>query len=120
MDDKKIYWSISEVSAKFGVEQSVLRFWEKEFSVLCPIKNRGGARSYQKKDLETVEKIKYLLYDECLTTKGAVKKMDHLKGISLEAYKRLQNIVFNKTFIRDLEAFNKKLLELTAENHGLL
>jgi DNA-binding transcriptional MerR regulator len=109
MDEKKIYWSIREVAEILEVEQSILRFWEKEFSVLKPAKNRGGNRSYQRKDIDIAQKIKHLLYEECLTIKGAIKKMKKLKSISLESYINMQDLVLNKDFLHDFEKFQEKL-----------
>jgi DNA-binding transcriptional MerR regulator len=76
--DEKLYYSISEVSRITGLEQYVLRFWEKEFPMLKPKKNRGGNRIYQKHDIEMVERIKQLLYKENYTIEGA---RNRLKGI---------------------------------------
>ena len=112
MDGKKIYWSISEVAEILSVEPSILRFWEKEFSVLSPAKNRGGNRTYQKKDIEIAQKIKYLLYEECLTAKGAIKKMKKLKSIPLENYIKLQNLIFDKEFLLDFEKFCEDLAKM--------
>lgn len=67
----KLYYSISEVSGITGIKQYVLRFWEKEFSDLKPKKNRAGNRTYQLKDIELVNRIKNLLYEEGFTIEGA-------------------------------------------------
>ena len=53
----KLYYSISEVSQITELEQYVLRYWEKEFSVLKPKKNRGGNRTYTQKDIELINRI---------------------------------------------------------------
>ena len=58
-----------------GVEQHVLRFWETEFKDLAPRKNRAGRRVYSRKDVETVLRIKELLYDERYTIEGARRKL---------------------------------------------
>jgi DNA-binding transcriptional MerR regulator len=109
MDERKIFWSISEVSEILDVEPNVLRFWEKEFTIFKPSKNSGGNRSYQKKDIEIAQKIKYLLYEECFTLKGAIKKMKKLKSIPLENYKKLQKLVLSKEFSQDFDNFYKNL-----------
>lgn len=69
------YYSIGEVSEKTGVKQSVLRFWEAEFDELAPIKNKFGHRVYTDSDIEMINKIKYALYDEGLTIRGAKSKL---------------------------------------------
>jgi DNA-binding transcriptional MerR regulator len=71
--DEKLYYSISEVARMTGLEAYVLRFWEKEFPMLRPKKNRGGTRYYQKHDIELINQIKHLLYVEHYTIAGARK-----------------------------------------------
>jgi len=69
--EEKMYYSISEVSKMTGLEPYVLRFWEKEFSILKPRKNRGGNRTYTEKDIEIINRIKHLRTKEKLTIPGA-------------------------------------------------
>jgi DNA-binding transcriptional MerR regulator len=68
---EKLYYSIGEVSEKIGQESHVLRYWEEEFDVLNPRKNRAGRRVYTQDDIETVERIRRLLKDEKYTIEGA-------------------------------------------------
>lgn len=74
-DIVKMYYSISEVCEKTGLEPHVLRYWESEFSQLKPKKNRAGNRAYREKDIKLVEYIRTLLYDEKFTISGAKKKL---------------------------------------------
>ena len=53
----------------------VLRYWESEFKLLRPKKNPAGQRLYRRRDLELVQRIKALLYDERLTLEGAKKRL---------------------------------------------
>lgn len=71
----KLFFKIGEVAETAGVEKHVLRFWEQEFDILKPEKNRAGQRLYQKKDVELVLMIKNLLYQEKYTLAGARKKL---------------------------------------------
>ena len=68
---KKLYYSISEVSEMTKLKAYVLRYWETEFSQLNPPKNRAGNRTYRKKDIEIIFKIKDLLYEKKFTIDGA-------------------------------------------------
>ncbi len=68
---KKLYYSISEVCQLTGLKSYVLRYWETEFRELKPPKNRAGNRTYRKKDIDTIIKIKELLYDKKFTIEGA-------------------------------------------------
>jgi len=72
---KKLYYSISEVSELSGLKQYVLRYWETEFSVLRPQKNRAGNRTYRRSDIDIVLKIKDLLYNQKYTIDGARRQL---------------------------------------------
>ncbi len=68
---EKLYYSIGEVSDRVGHEPHVLRYWEQEFEVLSPRKNRAGRRVYTEDDVDVVERIRYLLKEEKYTIEGA-------------------------------------------------
>ena len=70
----KLFYKIGEVSHITGLESYVLRYWETEFPFLHPKKGRGGQRVYLSKDIETVLKIKQMLYEEGFTIAGARKR----------------------------------------------
>lgn len=72
---EKIFFKIGEVCEIVGVQAHVLRYWESEFSMLSPQKNKSGQRSYRRKEVETALKIKQLLYNEMFTIAGARKKL---------------------------------------------
>src|ERR671916_158707 len=72
---EKIFFKIGEVCDLVGVQAHVLRYWETEFSMLSPQKNRSGQRSYRRRDVEIALRIKQLLYDEMFTIAGARKKL---------------------------------------------
>lgn len=68
---EKMYYSIGEVKEITGVEAYVLRFWETEFPSLRPRKSKKGHRTYRKKDIDLILKIKELLYENKFTIPGA-------------------------------------------------
>ncbi|MFM9905100.1 MAG: MerR family transcriptional regulator [Pyrinomonadaceae bacterium] len=72
---EKIYFKIGEVCELVGVQAHVLRYWETEFSMLSPQKNKSGQRSYRRRDVEIALRIKQLLYKEMFTIAGARKKL---------------------------------------------
>src|SRR6188768_3476478 len=81
---EKIYFKIGEVCELVGVQAHVLRYWETEFPMLSPQKNKSGQRSYRRRDVEIALRIKQLLYNEMFTIAGAKKKLqsesrDHSK-----------------------------------------
>jgi DNA-binding transcriptional MerR regulator len=79
-DEEKLYYSISEVAEMTDVKPYVLRFWEKEFPLLRPKKNRGGNRTYQKREIALVSRIKNLLYEQGYTIEGARQKLSDTVG----------------------------------------
>ncbi len=72
---EKIYFKIGEVCELVGVQAHVLRYWETEFPMLSPQKNKSGQRSYRRRDVEMALRIKQLLYKEMFTIAGARKKL---------------------------------------------
>ena len=83
----KVYYSISEVCGRTGLEPHVLRYWESEFTQLRPKKNRAGNRAYREKDIQIIDYIRYLLYEEKFTIPGAKKKLAEVKNLDDETVK---------------------------------
>lgn len=78
--ESRLYYTIGEVASLLDVRTSVIRFWEKEFAVLKPFKKaKNSKRKYKIKDIETLFKIKTLLYKEQFTIKGANEKIEEWK-----------------------------------------
>ncbi len=73
---KKLYYSIGDVSEMTGLKQYVLRYWETEFSILNPAKNRAGNRTYKDEDIKIIRHIKELLYDKKFTIRGAKQYLE--------------------------------------------
>ena len=71
----KMYYKIGEVAKAFGVNTSLLRFWEKEFKQLKPRKNSKGNRLYTKDDIKILQEIYHLVKEKSYTLEGAKKKM---------------------------------------------
>ncbi len=72
----KLFFKIGEVCEITDTQPYVLRYWESEFPSLAPAKNSSGQRIYRRKDIETVLRIKQLLYDEGFTIAGAKKRLE--------------------------------------------
>ena len=72
---EKLFFRIGEVCELIKVQPHVLRYWETEFPMLAPQKNRAGQRVYRRKDVEMVLRIRDLLYEEKFTIAGAKKKL---------------------------------------------
>ncbi len=107
MDEKKLYYSIREVAQMFNLNDSTLRYWEKEFPIINPRKNEKGTRFYKEEDIEAVRVVHYLLKEQGLTLAGARKKLrENKEGVirQVEIVNRLKHI---KTELLQLkEAFD--------------
>ncbi len=79
MDKKipnKLFFKIGEVCDLTETQPYVLRYWESEFPALAPAKNNSGQRIYRRRDIETILRIKALLYEEGFTIAGAKKRLE--------------------------------------------
>jgi len=74
----KLYYRIGEVSRITGIKPYVLRYWESEFRWMAPAKSRSKQRLYRQRDIEIIELIKRLLYEERFTIAGARRKLREL------------------------------------------
>lgn len=71
----KLYFRIGEVAELVGVEPHVLRYWEREFRSIRPTKSAKGQRVYSRRDVESLMRVRELLYREGFTIAGAKKKL---------------------------------------------
>lgn len=100
----KIYYSISELSEHFGVAQSLLRYWEKEFDKINPKRNKKGTRFYSKQDLEQIKLVYHLVKEQGHTLEGARQKLKRSKKkveVRVEVKDRLEKIKADLTALRD-------------------
>lgn len=72
---EKVYYRIGEVADLFKVNQSLIRFWEKEFEIIKPYRNKKGNRFFTKKDLENFHLIYHLVKERGYTLQGAREKL---------------------------------------------
>lgn len=108
--EERLYYSISEVARMTGLQPYVLRYWEKEFPLLKPRKNRGGSRQYTTRDIEIINRIKHLRNKEKLTIAGARARL-MMKRAS-EEKKIMQSDARAKTLIGQIQDDVAALLEL--------
>lgn len=102
----KLYYSIGEVATIFDVNTSLIRFWEKEFTIIQPKKNKKGNRLFTVKDIEHFNKIYQLVKMEGYTLDGAKKALKSKDSAELT------NNFTNDQVIRRLEEIRTRLLEL--------
>jgi len=106
LDEKtgKLYYSIGEVSQMFEVNASLIRFWEKEFSVIKPKKNKKGNRLFTQKDVDNFRLIYHLVKEKGFTLEGAKKQLRE-KGEAIEKEaEMLKSLKKIRSFLMDLKA----------------
>lgn len=99
---KKIFYSIGETAKIFNVNVSLIRYWEKEFSILKPKKNKKGNRLFTQKDIENLHLIYNLVKERGYTLEGAQKQLKSNKVLNseIEIINRLKKI---RSFLIDLK-----------------
>lgn len=91
----KVYYSIGEVADMFHVNTSLIRFWEKEFDIIKPHKNKKGNRQFTKADIDNFHLIYHLVKEKGMTLKGAQLKLSEKRNeteANFEIIKRLQAV----------------------------
>ena len=99
---EKKYYSIGEVADKFNVATSLIRFWETEFDIIKPKKNRKGNRQFTKEDIENVKLIYHLVKEKGFTLQGAkelLKQDGQVVKDKMEVIDSLKNI---RGFLMDI------------------
>ena len=91
----KVYYTIGEVADMFGVNTSLIRFWEKELDIIKPHKNKKGNRQFTKADIDNFHLIYHLVKEKKMTLRGAQMKLRENKTdteVNFEVVKRLKII----------------------------
>lgn len=108
---RKAYYSIGDVCDITGLKPHVLRYWESQFEVLSPNKNRAGNRVYRPKDIEVVLLVKNLLYEEKYTIEGARQRLLEMRqaGELAEERQSVLDPEFLSIMKEELEALKELL-----------
>jgi DNA-binding transcriptional MerR regulator len=101
----KLYYTIGEVAAMFNVNASLIRYWEKEFTVIKPKKNKKGNRFFTKTDIENFHIIYHLVKERGMTLKGAKLKLKENKDDTIN----------NFEVVKTLKEIKEQLLEIKEE-----
>lgn len=103
LKSSKIYYSIGELSERFQVNASLIRFWEKEFDIIKPKKNKKGNRMFTQKDVDNFHLIFDLVKERGYTLEGAKKKLKENKDDVMNQAEMLQSLKKIKSFLVDLK-----------------
>lgn len=99
---EKLYYSIGEVAEIFGVNTSLIRFWEKEFSIIKPKKNRKGNRMFTQKDLDNLRIIYHLVKERGFTLQGAKRKLRENKEDAINETEVVNRLNAIRSFLVEL------------------
>lgn len=102
--EQRLYYSISEVAQMFEVNESTLRFWEKEFDIIRPRKTTKGTRFYRQEDINSVRLIYHLVKERGMTLAGARQKLKDNRETTIrqeEIVNRLKQIKEELLSLRD-------------------
>ena len=104
-ENQKIHYSIGEISKILKVNNSLIRFWEKQFDIIKPKKNTRGNRIFTKNDLDNLLLIHHLLKEKKYTIQGAKKKIRENKS----------GVQRNFEVIVNLKKIRSQLVEIRTE-----
>jgi len=102
-ETEKLYYTIGEVADMFAVNSSLIRFWEKEFEVLKPKKNKKGNRLFTAEDLSNLKLIFHLVKERGYTLEGAKKKLNENKENIEEQVQIKETLVRMRQFLSELK-----------------
>lgn len=94
---EKRYYSIGEVASAFDVNTSLIRFWEKEFDILKPVKNAKGNRKFTPEDIRNLELIYHLVKERGFTLEGAKIHLKENKHKTLNQFEIIRKLELVKT-----------------------
>ncbi len=99
---EKLYYSIGEVAEMFTVAPSLIRFWESEFDIIKPKKNRKGNRQFTKEDIESVRTIYHLVKEKGFTLQGAKEMLRHDAQAVKDKMEMIQSLRNVRAFLVEL------------------
>jgi DNA-binding transcriptional MerR regulator len=100
---EKLYYSIGEVAEMFKVNASLIRFWEKEFDVIKPKKNKKGNRFFTVQDIDNIRLIYHLVKEKGLTLNGAKKKLKDNREDTNNNYEVVKSLTEIKTLLLEIK-----------------
>lgn len=100
---EKKYFSIGEVAKQLSVSASQIRFWEGEFDIISPRKNRNGKRKFTKEDIEKVKLVHHLVKEKGYTLQGAKDKLKNGVEATQDKMETIDTLKEIRSFLVDLK-----------------
>jgi len=101
---EKLYYNIGEVAEAFEVNTSLIRFWEKEFDIIKPKKNKKGNRKFTPQDIEHFELIYHLVKERGFTLDGAKQHLKENKSETLSKFEMIRKLKKIKSELQALKS----------------
>jgi len=99
---EKLYYSIGEVAEVFNVAPSLIRFWESEFDIIKPKKNRKGNRQFTREDIENVRTIYHLVKEKGFTLQGAKEMLRNDSQAVKDKMEMIESLKKVRSFLLEL------------------
>jgi DNA-binding transcriptional MerR regulator len=100
---EKLYYSIGEVARMFNVNTSLIRFWEKEFDIIKPKKNKKGNRFFLKQDIDNLHLIYHLVKEKGMTLTGAKKKLKENRDDTSNNFEIIKSLTQIKNLLLEIK-----------------
>ena len=102
-DIAKLYYSIGEIAEMFDVSKSLIRFWESEFDLLKPQKNRKGDRRFTQKNIDQFRTIYHLVKEKGYTLDGAKREIKRNKQYLFQKQRSIESLTKIRAFLEDMK-----------------
>lgn len=99
----KLYYTIGEVALMFEVNTSLIRFWEKEFEIIKPKKNKKGNRLFTQEDVDNFHIIFHLVKERGYTLDGAKKKLKESRSETVQNIEMVKSLTKVRSFLLELK-----------------
>ena len=101
---EKKYYTIGEVASMFNVATSLIRFWETEFDIIDPKKNKKGNRQFTKEDIEDLKLIYHLVKERGFTLQGAKDFLKNDYQAAKDRMELIESLSKVKTFLQEVRS----------------
>jgi DNA-binding transcriptional MerR regulator len=100
---EKVYYPIGEVATLFGVTTSLIRYWETEFDIIKPFRNKKGNRLFTKKDVDNFHIIYHLVKERGFTLQGAKDKLKENKQDTVDTVEIVKSLQQIRSFLVEIK-----------------
>ena len=103
LPSEKLYYTIGEVAKMLNVSTSMIRFWEKEFDIIQPKKNKKGNRLFRPEDVKNLHTVYHLVKERGFTLQGAKTKLNQNKEDTIDKAEIVRSLKKIKAFLEEVK-----------------